>query len=183
MSAATISIFAILLYTTSWILISLRVRAAIKSPQNQNNNPNKITKIYFISWLIALFLHIFSLHIPLMQGKPMALNFFSLASYVMWFISLVLFITTIKRRIESLAIFILPYTILSILLSIQLSTDAGNFIQMRSGLGFHVLVSLLAYSLLLLASFQALLLSHQNIRLLTHQTSSLMRALPSLEDM
>ena len=69
------------------------------------------------------------------------------------------------------------------ILTIQLSSTTGTFIQMKSGLGAHVLLSLLAYSMLLLASFQALLLSHQNMRLHTHQTSGLMRALPSLEDM
>lgn len=183
MNATTIGIVAILLYSISWILISLHVRAAT---QNQSKTSNKTfyqKKYYSISWSIALILHIFALHFPLMQGKPMALNFFTLASYVMWFISLVLFITTLKRKIESLAIFILPYTILSMILAIQLNTTAGNFIQMRSGLGLHVLVSLLAYSVLLLASFQALLLSYQNMRLHTHQMSGLMRALPSLEDM
>lgn len=184
MNATAISITAILLYTISWVLISLRVRSTIQSPQQDaSKSTRNYTKFYFTSWLIALILHIFALHIPLMLGKAMALNFFTLASYVMWFISLVLFITTIKRRIESLAIFILPYTILSIILAIQLSSNTGHFIQMRSGLGLHVLLSLLAYSLLLLASFQALLLSYQNMRLHTHQMSGLMRALPSLEDM
>lgn len=180
MSATTLSIIAILLYSISWILISLHVRKTINSPEDASSSRSKR---YFITWSIALILHIFALHLPLMQGKTMALNFFTLASYVMWFISLVLFITTLKRKIESLAIFILPYTILSMILAIQFSTLSGNFIQMRSGLGIHVLVSLLAYSLLLLASFQALLLSYQNMRLHTHQMSGLMRALPSLEDM
>lgn len=180
MSANTISLLAILLYSISWVLISLCVRSTIKNPQQ---NTNTHFRFYFISWFIALILQIFALHYPLMHGQVMTLDFFSLASYVMWFISLVLFITTLTRRIESLAIFILPYTILSMILVFQFSTNSGNFIQMRSGLGLHVLVSLLAYSLLLLASFQALLLSYQNMRLHTHQTSGLMRALPSLEDM
>ena len=180
MSANTLSIIAILLYSISWILISLHVRTTIKNPEDTSG---KHSKLYFITWSIALILHILALHFPLMQGKTMMLNFFTLASYVMWFISLVLFVTTLKRKVESLAVFILPYTVLSMILAIQLSSHLGNFIQMRSGLGIHVLVSLLAYSLLLLASFQALLLSYQNMRLHTHQMSGLMRTLPSLEDM
>ena len=184
MNATTISIAAILLYTLSWVLISLRVRSTIQNAQqNSSHSTSNYAKFYFSSWFIALLLHILALHFPLILGKAMALNFFTLASYVMWFISLILFITTFKRRIESLAIFILPYTILSIILSILLSTNAGNFIHMKSGLGLHVLLSLLAYSLLLLASFQALLLSYQDMRLHAHQISGLMRALPSLEDM
>ncbi len=180
MNATTISLIAISLYSISWVLISLHVRTNIQSPQEESS---KGSKLYFISWLIALILHILALHFPLIQGAAMSLNFFTLASYVMWFISLILFVTTLKRKIESLAIFILPYTILSMILAMQFSTNLGSFVQMRSGLGLHVLISLLAYSVLLLASFQALLLSYQNMRLHTHQTSGLMRTLPSLEDM
>ena len=180
MNATTISLIAILLYSISWVLISLHVRADIQNPQQASG---KELKFYFVSWLVALILHILALHYPLIQGTAMSLNFFTLASYVMWFISLILFVTTLKRKIESLAIFILPYTILSMILAMQFTTNLGSFVQMRSGLGLHVLISLLAYSVLLLASFQALLLSYQNMRLHTHQTSGLMRTLPSLEDM
>ncbi len=180
MNATTISLIAILLYSISWVLISLHVRADIQNPQQASG---KELKFYFVSWLVALILHILALHYPLIQGTAMSLNFFTLASYVMWFISLILFVTTLKRKIESLAIFVLPYTILSMILAMQFTTNLGSFVQMRSGLGLHVLISLLAYSVLLLASFQALLLSYQNMRLHTHQTSGLMRTLPSLEDM
>jgi ABC-type uncharacterized transport system permease subunit len=102
---------------------------------------------------------------------------------VTWFISLVLFITTLTRKIESLAIFVIPFTVLSIILELFLGRDNGPLIDMKSGLGLHIFTSLLAYSLLMLASFQALLLAFQNKQLRSHQVSGFMKSLPSLEDM
>jgi len=179
MTATLLSLPAILLYLITWILITRCVRASIINPDAKK----KSKKTYFIPWLLALTLHILSLHFPLFQEKPLTLSFISLASYVMWFLSLILFITTIRRKIESLAVFILPFTILSIILSVMTGSESHMFINMKSGLGVHILISLLAYSVLMLASFQAVLLAVQNNQLHTHQSSGFIRTLPSLEDM
>ena len=133
--------------------------------------------------MVALVVHLLVLHYPLLLGKPLSLSFFSLASYVTWFISLILFITSLGRKIESLALFVIPFTVLTILLELFLGRDNGHFIDMKSGLGLHIFSSLLAYSLLMLASSQALLLAFQNKQLRTHKVSGLMKSLPSLEDM
>lgn len=179
MTANFLSIPSILLYLITWLLIVQCVKASI----NLDNDQKKSNGRYYILWLAALILHILSLHFPLFQGKPLTLSFFSLASYVMWFLSLILFVITLRRKIQSLAIFILPFTILSIILTVLTDSASHQAINMRSGLGLHILVSLLAYSVLMLASFQALLLASQNNRLHTHQTTGFTRSLPALEDM
>ncbi|MEE9304517.1 MAG: cytochrome c biogenesis protein CcsA, partial [Thiotrichaceae bacterium] len=92
-------------------------------------------------------------------------------------------ITTLSRKIESLAIIILPFTILSIVLLMTNVTGTEKLINMKSGLGLHVLVSLLAYSTLMLASFQSILLAAQNNHLHNRQNTKFIRTLPSLEDM
>lgn len=178
MTANFLSILAILLYLTSWLLIVRCIKANITTTEK-----TKFKGGYFFVWLAALALHIISLHFPLILGKPLILNFFSLGSYVMWFLNLILFVLTIGRRIESLAMFILPFTILSMILAMVVGSDSNQIINMKSGLGVHVLVSLLAYSVLMLASFQALLLASQNNKLHAHQTTRFTRNLPSLEDM
>ncbi|MEE9325891.1 MAG: cytochrome c biogenesis protein CcsA [Cocleimonas sp.] len=178
MSATLLNIVAIIFYFISWIMITLAVRADIN---NKENPPNK-SKLYFITWFIALIIHIVALHYPLMIGKPLVVGFATLGSYVMWFISLILFITTLKRKIQTLVIIILPFTIISIIISLMLNTGSIA-INMKSGLGAHILTSLLAYSLLMLASFQALLLAIQNNHLHNRQNTGFIRTLPSLEDM
>ena len=179
MTATSLSLLATAFYFITWLLIISRVRSQIAS----NEPKPKSKSVYLISWFIALLAHILALHYPLLAGKALSLNFFSLASYVMWFINLVLFITSLTRKVKSLALFLIPFTILSVLLPLYLGGHSGAFINMKTGLGVHVLTSLLAYSLLMLASFQALLLAFQNKQLRTHQSSGFSRNLPSLEDM
>jgi len=179
MNASFLSLSSIFFYLITWVLIIRCVYASINNPDLKK----KFSKLHTLTWLIALLLHIAGLHYPLLLEEGQTLNFISLASYVMWFLSLILFITTLNRKIESLAIPILPLTIVSIFLATILETDAQNAINMKTGLGFHVLSSLLAYSTLMLASFQALLLAVQNNHLHARKNSNFIRSLPSLENM
>lgn len=180
MSATLLNFAAIIFYSISWIMITSAVRTDINNKENNFNF--KKYKLYFITWFIAILIHIIALHYPLIIGKPLVVGFATLGSYVMWFISLILFFTTLKRKIQSLAIIILPIAILSIVISMTLTSEAVA-INMKSGLGAHILTSLLAYSLLMLASFQALLLATQNNHLHKRQNTGFIRTLPSLEDM
>ncbi len=179
MNANFLSLPAILFYFLTWILIIRCVYASIKNPDIKK----KFSKLHTLTWLLALIFHIAALHFPLFTGEPLTLNFVSLGSYVMWFLSLILFITTLNRKIESLAIPILPLTILSIFGAMTLGSNIQNAINMRSGLGLHILSSLLAYSTLMLASFQALLLAVQNNHLHARNNTNFIRSLPSLENM
>ena len=179
MNANLLSLPAILFYFLTWVLIIRCVYASIKNP----NIKKKFSKLHTLTWLLALVCHIAGLHYPLFIGEPLTLNFISLGSYVMWFLSLILFITTLNRKIESLAIPILPLTIVSILVAMTLGSDAQNAINIKSGLGLHILSSLLAYSTLMLASFQALLLAVQNNHLHARKNTNFIRSLPSLENM
>ena len=179
MTANLLNFAAIIFYLISWFMITSCVRTSIENPDKCKGK----RKFFFIVWLIALVIHISSIHVPIMNGEPLSFSFFTLSSYVMWFISLLLFITTVTRKIESLAIIILPFTIISILLSITLGSGSEKVVDMHSGLGIHILISLLAYSILMLASFQSLLLHTQNKHLHNRQNNGFIRTLPSLEDM
>ena len=179
MNANFLSLPAILFYFLTWVLIIRCVHASIKNP----NLKKKFSKLHTLTWLLALISHIAGLHYPLFIGEPLTLNFILLGSYVTWFLSLILFITTLNRKIESLAIPILPLTMLSIFFAMTLGADTQSTINMKSGLGIHILSSLLAYSTLMLASFQALLLAMQNNHLHARKNSNFIRSLPSLENM
>lgn len=179
MTANLLNLAAIIFYLICWLIITMQIRSDINNPVQKGQSK----RLYFIPWLIALILHILSIHIPLLDGEPLSFSFITLSSYVMWFISLLLFITTVSRKIEALAVIIIPFTILSIILMITIGSDSEKVVNMRSGLGIHILISLLAYSVLMLASFQAILLASQNNHLHNRQNTGFIRTLPSLEDM
>lgn len=183
MTTNLLNLIAIAFYVITWVLITKSVLANIKSPDQQS----KPSRIYFLTWAIALVAHIICNIIPLTNTEGLNFSFVALGSYVMWFISLILFISTLSRKIQALAVVILPFTILSLLLFLLSSSNSDSGIALNSGLGIHVLVSLLAYSTLMLAAVQAILLAMQNNylhqRLKNPKQSNFYQTLPALEDM
>ena len=178
-----LNLAAIAFYLITWVMITKSIKAESKTPENKSH----LSKFVFITWGFALAAHIFSIHTPLSSANTLAFNFMTLGSYVMWFLSLILFVTTISRKIQALAIAILPITTISIILLLIDDHDSDKFINMKSGLGAHIIISLLAYSTLMLSAFQAALLAAQNNhlhqRLKNPQKMSFLRTLPALEDM
>lgn len=185
MTTNLLNLTAIAFYIITWVLITKGVLANIKAPEQQT----KPSRIYFITWAVALTAHIISNITPLINSEGLSFSVVALGSYVMWFISLTLFISTLNRRIQALAVVILPITVVSIVLSFIVygDTGSGSDISVSRGLGIHVLVSLLAYSTLMLAAIQAILLAMQNNflhkRLKNSTQSNFFRTLPALEDM
>ena len=183
MTSNLLNLTAIAFYIITWVLITRSVRANIKAPDAKLTT----NKIYFITWTIALVAHIFSIVNPLANSEVLSFSFVALGTYVMWFISVILFVSTLSRKIQALAVLILPITIFSLVFMMISSGSLNNDIQINSGLGIHILVSLLAYSTLMLAAIQAALLATQNNylhqRLKNPKQSSFVRTLPALEDM
>lgn len=181
-----LTLLAVLLYLGCLILVLLHLRSRLKtahSDTGDNYEGNVTSRNYLPVWFSALVVHIVALHYPLITGQTTSFNFIVIGSYVMWLINCILFITTLKRRIEILSIIILPITIFAVLASLTVNPGTNPIVNMKSGLGIHILFSLLAYSMLMLASFQALVLAVQNNNLHSHQNSTIMRTLPALEDM
>jgi len=160
MTTNLLYLIAIAFYVITWILITKGVLANIKNPEEQT----KPSRLYFLTWAIALIAHIICNIKPVIDAEGLSFNFIALGSYVMWFISF-----------------------LSIILFIISGSNSDSGIALNSGLGFHVLVSLLAYSTLMLAAVQAILLAMQNNylhqRLKNSKQSNFFLTLPALEDM
>ena len=177
-----LNLIAIVFYIITWVLITRCVQTNAKTP----DVAAKSNKLYFITWGLALATQLLGMT-SLLSAGGLSFNFVALGSYVMWFISLILFISTLSRKIQALAVIILPFSILSLVVLMLSNSTASNDIQMNSGLGIHILVSLLAYSTLMLGAVQALLLATQNNylhqRLKTPNQNSFVRTLPALEDM
>ena len=72
--------------------------------------------------------------------------------------------------------------IVSIVVSMNISSQFPPT-QLDSGSASHVLLSILAYSVITIAALQALLLAYQNNRLKHHHPGGLLSKLPPLQDM
>ncbi|MCB1877638.1 MAG: cytochrome c biogenesis protein CcsA [Chromatiales bacterium] len=176
MDTILLSSAAILLYVTSSILLSLRM---VRGPDGLTIRKNPILLI----GIAAVAVHAFLLYGDLFTRAGLNLGFTNATSLVTWLIALLLLVSAFSRPVESLGVILLPIAAVAILFGLfypskHLITEAGQW-----RLDLHIVISILAYSLLSLAAVQAILLAVQERQLRTRRLGAVIRALPPLQTM
>ncbi len=132
--------------------------------------------------LLATLIHALLLNGLIYQDEGLNLGLFAAFSLISWLISIQILLSAYFKRIESLGIAIFPISGLAcILASLDLSThiiEASN-----SAIQGHILLSVVAYSLITLGAFQATLLAYQDHAIRSHHPGGLIRYLPPIHDM
>ena len=144
---------------------------------------SKIKSLGFQLWLLAMLLHGGGLLPLLSSGAGLDLAFFKSASLIALIISLLLFINCLRQSLEVLAFFILPVTALLVLLAYFSTTQHIISGAVHMGVQAHIILSLLAYSLLSFGALQSLVLAWQDRQLRRNPSHFFMNRLPSLEAM
>jgi len=118
-----------------------------------------------------------------MSDAGINLGFFSAMALAAWTVLVLLLISALTKPVENLGILLFPLGALMLWLEIRYPT--ARFLSQSAdwGLKAHVLVSMLAYSLLTLASVQAVLLAIQEHQLHNRHPGGFIRALPPLQTM
>ncbi len=107
----------------------------------------------------------------------------SAASLIAFAVVAIITFSAIRQPIENLGLVLFPLATLAMLAS---AFHPGEHLLPGDspwGLRLHVLISIVAYALFLLAAVQALLLAVQNAKLKSHHPGGFMRALPPLQTM
>lgn len=133
--------------------------------------------------LLAVLLHAFVLQRLMLTPAGMDLSFFRVASLLVWLASVLVLLASLRRPVENLGIGVYPLAGLSLLL-VGFSPAETDPIQGAStGLEWHILLSLFAYSVLTIAALQAGLLYVQHRHLHNKHPGGFIRALPPLQTM
>ncbi|WP_029934034.1 cytochrome C assembly family protein [Thiomicrospira pelophila] len=127
----------------------------------------------------ALVLHTISLTLTLFTPESMIFSFGNGLSLIGWIGVFALLIINLNKHTEALGIFIFPLAAMVTLFP----QFIGDFHPIDYTLGFHVIISIFAYSVLGLATAQAVLFSAQERRFQRRNLSNLIRALPPLQVM
>jgi len=175
MTYTLISVIAVLCYLAAGLMLGRRLTN--KTTQDSNR---KIAPL--ILGCIAVGLHA-AILIHNMFG-PVGINFgfFHAVSLLSWLIALLFLITAITKPIENLGIAILPLAAIAIFLEYILPSD--HFLPTgEKHLEIHILLSIIAYSMLSIAALQALLLAVQEQHLHNKHPGGFIRALPPLQTM
>ena len=161
-------------WMSTWLLIALRLR---KSPA-----PRPPAWLLNTAWLLSLIVHGASLILTWASTPQGLIDFFTALSVVLWLSCFLLYVTQLTRPLESLGLLIIPF-IPPTLLGSYFFPVKSSILSLDNGLGIHIFVSLLAYSILTLAALHSLLLALQIRQLHDHKPNILVRTLPPLQDM
>ncbi len=133
--------------------------------------------------LIAVLMHSINLYLNLFTHTGLDIRFYNVISLVAWLVALMLSLTSITMRIESLGIILFPFAAFALSLNFMPTESHLLPYHIKSGMLVHILFSILAYSLLSIAAIQALLLYIQDSHLHNKHPGGFIRALPPLETM
>lgn len=133
--------------------------------------------------LLGAALHTVLLYNTIFVTGGLDLEFFNVLSLIAWLVTLLVLVTALSQPVENLGIAALPFTALCVVLQqawpVQPAPVAHTTVEMQS----HILISILAYSLLSLAAVQSILLAIQDRHLRQRHPGGFIRALPALETM
>jgi ABC-type uncharacterized transport system permease subunit len=170
------SYVAILFYLAGGILIGLRLFRGGKPPVLGR----ALTLALGFSGLL---LHTWLIYDAIFSRPGLNLAFFNALALTSWTVVTLLLISSLTKPVENLGILIFPLAALTLFLEARY--PSLGFMRESAGwpIKIHILLSMLAYSLLTLASMQAILLAVQDHHLHNRQPVGFVRALPPLQTM
>lgn len=181
MSTALISTSAVILYLAGTALLAYR----LASGRGGHEPPAALGKpAMLVLAVAALVLHATVLSQDMFLPPGLNLGVTNAASLITWMIVIMMVLASVTLPIENMGIFVLPTAALTLIIEQVFPSSRVITAEVTNELKFHILVSILAYSLLTVAALQAILVAIQNRRLRNkHPRHFLLRALPPLQTM
>jgi ABC-type uncharacterized transport system permease subunit len=133
--------------------------------------------------LVGVVLHAVTLYHHLFVPQGLNMGFFNAVSLITWLIALMLLLASLSNPVENLGVFLLPLAALAIGCDLIFSEPDILLTTQALELKLHILVSILAYSLLSIAAVHAVLLAIQDKHLRNKRPGGFIRALPPLQTM
>lgn len=172
MNATLAGLAAALLYTVASVLLGRQLarRETLRPPVIQALGG------------LALPLHLISVHTLIYQPSGINLGLLPVISLEGWLIAALAIGMSLYKPVISITLVAFPLAVLGLLLSLFLPSPYTPLTRLSPGAESHILLSILAYSVLTIAAAQAILVAVQNKHLRKH-TRGLLHALPPLQTM
>ena len=171
MSVMLASIGAIIFYLTGTLAQGQRIRGR-----------QGYRQLVLVATTLGAVCQTVSLYLTIHTDRGINLGIFTIASLTTLMVTMVVLLSSLKKPAESLFVTILPVTVITVLLA-WLTPVEHIVWRPPSMMISHVLISVLAYGLLMVAAFQSLLLSYQERQLKHHNQKRIVKALPPLQTM
>lgn len=110
------------------------------------------------------------------------LGFFSMATVIALAIAAIVLLSSIRRPVDNLFILLFPLALITVVCALATRDVYTPRTDISAGILIHIVLSILAYSLLTIAAFQAALLSFGDYEL-RHRKLDILKNLPPLQTM
>lgn len=131
---------------------------------------------------LSLFTHGIGVYGLSVSEGQLRFSIFSISSLFFWVINVIVLLSSLKKELHNLFLLLFPLSAVSVLGSI-LGDNPDWQHNLEYTIAAHVILSILAYSLLTIASLQALLLAYQNRALKNKSLLTNSKLLPPLQTM
>ena len=169
------------------IASGLYLLSATRQWQSLTKRKDADKSLVMILALAAVMSHCAAVANSWLAHDGLNLAFFDIGAVTALVITLVIILSSLRKPLENLFIGLFPMAA-AVLISFSLNELSGGHeqekvTQLSGGLGWHIILSILAYSVLIIACVQAVLLYLQDMSLKKHNTRGLVQALPPLQTM
>ena len=174
MSSFYIVLLTLVLYLVATMLVARRLKATDSLTSR---------KLIFITASLAILLHTLVLGNMIVTIAGFNLSLFNSLSVCMVIIGFITLVAFSLRPLDIMLMLVLPVSASSLLLAWMFPSMHLLPLDSPTGLRIHVLISIIAYSLMALAALHAIFLWIQNRQLHNHHTGGIVRLLPPLQEM
>lgn len=187
---AVTSIIAVVFYLAAAIpqaryLLSTGLSSNGPSTSGTAQRPNRAQpnrRRFICLGAIAVAAHGISVFSTLYTPLGIDLGIYQVLSLISWFICLIALLDTLRHPLENLLAILFPLAVVAIAIA-AFANGPDMYLHPSMGLLSHILLSILAYSVLALCALQALALALQERELKHHNMQGILRVLPPLQTM
>lgn len=162
------------LYCFAWGLL-------IRTIHRRQNLPPTLLMLILACALAA---HGYGVYQQIVMPNGYHFAFFKVSSLFCWMANFLILLSSLRQPLHNLFLITLPISVVALLSSLYFDTDTTPVsLQLTMGVASHILLSILAYSTMIVATVQALLLAFQNYQLRHRHPTGLVKLLPPLQTM
>ena len=174
--------FAIVTYLVVGLALAARLFARLPA----DHALLRMNKIWLLLiGAIAVIIHAGVLYTNIFATAAGGLNFsfFNAASLMTWLAAALLLLAAVSKPVESLGVVILPSAGLALAMELMFPATHLLLTADAAELRYHIVISILAYSMLSIAALQSVVLWVQNKSLRAKHPGGFIRSFPPLETM
>lgn len=132
--------------------------------------------------IVAVVTHLLNVYWLIFTPEGLDFGFFKMATLFSWTIAVIVLLSSLRKPLENLFLALFPLAVVSIILSVSLSSDYTPQSTWSGGEVTHILLAVVATSIITIAAVQAVFLAYQNHQL-KHHHLGFVRRMPPLQTM